>query len=68
MTLAPDALYPTPTDPECLVVVFNLTEPDGSASLERQRAALAGHTSIETLDERCVVLIVFPGWVSRAAA
>jgi hypothetical protein len=54
--------------PECLIVIFDLAEPDGPAALERQRDALARYTSIETPDEAHVALIVRPGWVSQAAA
>ena len=62
-------MYPLlyPTHPEYLNMIFDLTKPDGAASLERQRTALAGHTSVETLDEDHTALIVRPGWVSRAA-
>jgi hypothetical protein len=63
--IAPEPLYPT--DPECLVVIFDLSEPDGAASLHRQRDALAGYASIEDFGENCVALIIHPGWVLRAA-
>jgi hypothetical protein len=63
-----DSLYATPTDPECLIVFFDLAEADGRAALVRQRAAMAGYTSVEALDENHVALIVRPGWVSELAA
>jgi hypothetical protein len=54
--------------PEYLVVMFDLREPGGPAELHRQRAAWAEYTDIEALDEDHFVLIVRPGWVSKAAA
>lgn len=60
------SLYPT--HPECLIVIFDSTHPDGPAALHKQRAALAGYTSVEILDESCVALVVYPGWAARAAA
>jgi hypothetical protein len=63
---APRALYPT--NPECLIIIFDMADPDGPAALERQRAALSGYTEVETLDENRVALIVLPGWVSEPAA
>jgi hypothetical protein len=56
------------SNPECLLVLFDLAQPDGPAALQRQRDALAGHTTVEDLGENMVALIVYPGWVSRAAA
>jgi hypothetical protein len=64
--ITPKPLYPT--DPKCFVVIFDLSEPDGAASLDRHRIALAGYTSAEALVEGRVALIVRPGWVSRPAA
>jgi hypothetical protein len=63
---APRALYST--DPECLIIIFDIAHPDGPAALEKQRAALSGYTEVETLDEKRVALIVRPGWVSEPAA
>ena len=63
---APRGLYPT--DPECLIVVFDLAEADGPAALDRLRDAIAGYTSVEALDENSVALIVCPGWLSEPAA
>jgi len=57
--IAPRPLYPT--DPECLIVIFNLGEPDGAAALHRQRAALGEYSDIQGLDEDHFALIVFPG-------
>jgi hypothetical protein len=56
------------SDPEFLLVVFDLREPDGAASLHRQHAALAAYSDIETLDEDHFILIVRPGWASEPAA
>jgi len=66
MTLAPRPLYPS--HPECLVVFFDLSHPDGPAELHRQRAAWAEYTDIEALDEDHFVLIIRPGWAAEAAA
>jgi hypothetical protein len=63
--IAPKPLYLN--DPECLIVIFDLAEPDGPAALDRQRAAMTGYTSTEALDENHVALIVRPGWVSELA-
>jgi hypothetical protein len=62
---APNQLYLT--DPECLIMIFDLAEPGGAAALYRHLETLAGYTSIEVLDEKHVALIVRPGWVSRPA-
>ncbi len=51
------------THPECLVIAFDLREPDGPAELRRLRAALRNHADVETLDEDHLVLVVRPGWV-----
>ena len=64
--IAPRPLYLN--DPECLIVIFDLAEPDGRAALDRQRGAMAGYMSTEALDENRVALIVRPGWVSEPAA
>lgn len=53
------------THPECLLIIFSLTEPSGRKSLDRQRAAWPEHTSVEALDENYVALIVKPGWVGE---
>jgi hypothetical protein len=63
MTLAPESFY---TNPECLLIFYNLDEAGGEAALQRQRDALAGHTSVEELAENRVVLVVYPGWVESA--
>ena len=67
MALAREPLYP-PSHPECLVIIFDLSEPDGEAALQRHRGALAGYTNVEELAESRVALVVHPGWVSRPAA
>jgi hypothetical protein len=56
-----------PSDPEFLLMVFDLREPDGAASLHRQRDALASYSDIEVLDEDHLALIVRPGWASEPA-
>jgi hypothetical protein len=66
MRSAPRPVYLN--DPECLVVIFDLANPDGPAALDRQRDAIAGYTSVEALDENRVALIVRPGWASEPAA
>jgi hypothetical protein len=63
---APRGLYPT--DPECLIVVFDLADADGPAALDRQRDAIGGYTTVEALDENSVALIIRPGWLSEPAA
>ena len=62
---------PTPVylnDPECLIVLYDLNQPDGPAALQRQRDTLAGYTNVEELAENRIALIINPGWVSRPAA
>ena len=67
MTASPlDQLYPN--HPEALIVLFDLSHPDGPAELHRQRAALAEHADIEALTEDVFALVVRTGWVSEAAA
>jgi hypothetical protein len=56
-----------PSHPEFLLVVFDLREPDGAASLHRQRDALVSYSDIEALDEDHLTLIVPPGWASEPA-
>jgi hypothetical protein len=65
--IAPESLYPAPTNPECLIILYDLREPDGAAALQRQRHALLGYTNVEKLDEHCVALIVHPGWLLGSA-
>jgi hypothetical protein len=60
-----EPLYPS--NPECLVVLFDFCHPNGSAELHRQRAALAEHADIEALTEDVFALIIRPGWVSEPA-
>ena len=73
MTRKGDLMRSGPTrvytnDPECLVIVYDLNQPDGPAALQRQRDALAGYTNVEELAENRIALIVHPGWVSRSVA
>ncbi len=56
-----------PNHPEHLLIVFDLAEPDGAASLERHRAAFGDHASIEPLSEHIFVLTIVPGWAGRPA-
>jgi hypothetical protein len=57
-----------PSHPECLVVIFDLRHPNGSAELHHHRAALAEHADIEALIEDVFALIIRPGWASEPAA
>ena len=66
MAATPHQLYLN--DPECLIVIVDLAEPDGPAALYRQRAALGEYTDIEALDADHFALIVFPGWALELAA
>jgi hypothetical protein len=64
-------IAPTPvylSNPECLIVIFDLADPDGPATLGRQRDAMGGYARNETLDENRVALIVRPGWASEPVA
>jgi hypothetical protein len=56
------------SNPECLIVIFNLRHPDARRQLNRQRAALPRHSDVEALDEHYAALIIRPGWVSEPAA
>jgi hypothetical protein len=64
--IAPQRLYLS--HPECLIVLFDLREPGGTAALERQRSALQGNSDTYMLDEDHRALIVYPGWVAEPAA
>jgi hypothetical protein len=55
-------------DAECLIMLFDVRQPEAAESLHRQRAAWAEYSDIEALDEDHFVLIVRPGWASEAAA
>ena len=66
MTAPPQRLYPS--DPECLLIAFDLREMGAAAALHKQRAAWAEYSEIEALDKDHFVLIVRPGWASEAAA
>jgi hypothetical protein len=66
MTAPPQRLYLN--HPECLVVIFDLREPNGRAELHRQRAAWAEYSDIEALDEDHFALVIRPGWASEVAA
>lgn len=66
MMIAPDPLYSN--HPECLVVLFDLSHPNGPAELHHHRAALAEYADIEALTEDVFALIVRPGWASEPAA
>ena len=66
MTLGPETLYPT--DPECLVVVFDLREPGSAEALHKWRAVWAEYSDIEALDQDHFVLIRRLGWASEPAA
>ena len=63
-------MYPSlyPSHPECLIVLFDLSHPNGPEELHRHRAALAEHADIEALTEDVFALVIRPGWVSGAAA
>ena len=64
MRSVPETFY---TDPECLIVLFDLREAGAPESLHRQRSAWQAYSDIEALDADHVALIVRPGWVSEAA-
>jgi hypothetical protein len=66
VTLTPDALYLH--DPECLVSIFDLREPDAAQMLSRERALWPRHTEVEILKEVHAAVIRRPGWVSEPAA
>lgn len=62
---APRELYPS--HPECLIMLFDLSHPDGVAELHKQRAALAEYADIEALSEDVFALIIQPGWAGEPA-
>ena len=68
MTAPPQRLYLNLNHPECLVVIFDLREPDAASELHGQRAAWAEYSDIEALDQHHFCLIIRPGWASEAAA
>jgi hypothetical protein len=52
---------------ECLVVIFDLRDPDAVARLRRERAAWQERSDIEALDEDHFALVIKPGGAWRLA-
>jgi hypothetical protein len=63
--IAPEVLYLN--DPECLVTVFDVRDPDAAAALHRQSVRWSEYSDMESLDEDHFALIVHPGWASEPA-
>jgi hypothetical protein len=64
--IAPRTLYPS--DPECLIVLFDLREPKAGEELHLGRAVWQEDSDIEALDEDHFILIVRPSAARRLAA
>jgi hypothetical protein len=64
--IAPRPLYLS--DPECLIVLFDLREPEAVEQLHRGRAIWQGDSDIEALDEDHFILVIRPGAARRLAA
>jgi hypothetical protein len=63
---APEELYLS--DPEFLLVVFDLRLAGAAEALHKQRAAWREYSDIEALGPDHFVLVIRPGWASKAAA
>jgi hypothetical protein len=66
MTLPLHALYPS--NPECLIILFDLRDFEAAAQLHRERATWQELSYIEALSEDCLALILRPGGAQRLAA
>lgn len=66
MSLAPQQLYLS--DPECIIVLFDLRDPEAVKQLHRERWAWRELSDIEALSEDCFALILRPGGAQRLAA
>jgi hypothetical protein len=64
--IAPRPLYPS--NPECLIALFDLRVPKAVEELHRGRAIWQEDSDIEALDEDHFILIVRPGAARRLAA
>jgi hypothetical protein len=55
-------------DPECLITLFDLRQPEAVEQLHRGRAIWQEDSDIEALDEDHFILVVRPGAARRLAA
>lgn len=63
MTLAPEPLYKT--EPECLIVLFDLRCPGVEERLRREMAAWRGRARKEMLADGRAALVMRPGGAAR---
>ena len=66
MTLAPKSLYVS--DPECIVILFDLREPEASEQVHHLRAVWQADSNLEALGRDHMIVFLFPGAVRRLAA
>jgi hypothetical protein len=66
MTAPLRILYPS--DPECLIILFDLRDPGAAEQLHRERATCQELIDSEALSEDCFALILRPGGAQRLAA
>jgi hypothetical protein len=57
-----------PSDPECIITLFDLRDSEAVEQLHRERAAWQECSDIEALTEDCFALILRPGGAQRMAA
>ena len=66
MTLALDELYPK--TPRCIIVLFDLRDPEAVEELYHLRAVWQEDSDIEALDEDHFALMLWPGAAARGMA
>jgi hypothetical protein len=66
VTLAPRLLYPS--DPECIVILFDLRDPEACEQVHRLRAVWQADSGLEALGPDHMVVFLFPGTPQRIAA
>ncbi len=66
MPAPPQRLYPS--DPECILIVFDLRDPEACEQVHRLRAVWQAESDLEALGPDHMVVILFPGATQRLAA
>jgi hypothetical protein len=65
VTLAPRPLYAS--DSECLVVLFDLRDPEACEQVHRLRAVWQAESNLEALGPDHMAVFLFPGTTRRVA-
>jgi hypothetical protein len=66
MTFAPRPLYAS--DPECIVILFDLREPEAPEQVHCLRAVWQAESDLEALGPDHMIVFLFPGAGWRLAA